>query len=298
MKRYRTAPFFGLLLCLLASPAWGGAEDELFEAARRTALRGEWAPAAEQLNLVLARHPDGAYADDAYFWLGYAYTEMGRYGEAARSYRELLGRFPRSPLREETSIRLARLLDEKLGDPAGAESLYRALAAEKESDPSLRVQAQSGVARVMEKKKDYSAAQQEYSRAGEAARQQLPPGPSQSLAGSKAEARRNFLEENTARDPVALGLFTDAESLFGAGRSAEAEAVLRGLIANHPRFPSLDRALVLLARVLDRQGRSPEAAEIMADAERRFPGSEATAAYRKELRTLRALDRIELKSAP
>ncbi len=287
-----------VIVCLGVFPASavGAGDDELFEAARRAALRGEWAPAAEQFNTLLARNPGGVHVEEAYFWLGYAYTEMGRHSEAARAYRELLGRFPKSPLRQETTLRLARLLEERLGDVQGAEALYRAMAVGNESEPSLRVQAQSGVARMMEKKKDYSAARQEYSRAGEAARQQIPPGPSQTLMGGKAEARKSFLEANTARDPVALGLYTDAENHFQAGRLAEAEAVLRGLLANHPGFPSLDQAMVLLARLLERQGRRAEATEVMAEVDRRFPGSVAAEAYRKEVRTLRALDRIELKS--
>ncbi len=292
----------GLILGLGTTVPAHAQDNKLFEQARLLALRGDWPGAVEGFNALLARSPEGPLADDAYFYLGSSYSEMGRDSEAARCYRELLAHFPDSPLRPEAALRLASLLEGRLEDDRAAEQIYRDIAPAEKAEPSVRRQAQIGVARMKEKKKDYPAAVQEYRKAESDAMAGTSPGPSATPSvrievREKMVSRRTFLEENAARSPQGLPLYIEAERLAGAGRPAEAEARLRALMFRYPDFPSMDRALVLLAKTLDQQGRCPEAYSVMEDAHQRYPDSKPVSQYMKERRTLMELDQIKVRPA-
>ncbi len=296
----RTVGFLILTISLiLTAPGTGSSRadegSEWFEDARLSALEGNWDHAIAALNDLLARYPTGRYGDDAYFWLGYSYNESGRYREAARSYRELLARYPGSPFADDASLKLARLLEVRLGDRKGAEGIYSGLAGDKRADANVRIKAQTSLARNYEMQKDYPAAVQVYEQAERELARSRAPGPAKAIASRKVEKKKGFIKQSLDESPEALSLYTDAENLTERGQYSRAKAVLDDLLLRYPRSPVADRAMVLKAKNLDLAGRGDEANKVLLEARRKFPESEPVADYEKERRNKRALRKLRVR---
>jgi len=89
--------------CALLARGRGGEKAEVsararFNAAYSLILAGQYAAAAERLDALKDDpDPNHRYRDDATFWLGYCYQELGRAQEAGEMYREVIAKFPESP---------------------------------------------------------------------------------------------------------------------------------------------------------------------------------------------------------
>ncbi len=296
----RTVYFMILTISLLlVAPVTGSSRandgSEWFEDGRLSALGGNWDHAIEALNDLLARYPTSRYADDAYFWLGYSYNESGRYQEAARSYRELLARYPSSPFADEASLKLARLLEGRLGDRKGAEGIYSDLASNEKADTNVRIKAQTSLARNYEMQKDYPAAVQAYEQTERELAQSPASGPVKAVASRGVEKKKRFIKQSLDESPEALSLYIDAQNLSESGQYSRAEAVLDDLLSRYPQSPVADRAMVLKARNLDLMGRGDEADKLLLEARRKLPGSEPLADYEKERRNKKVLQELRVK---
>lgn len=75
--------------------------------------------AAEKSAVMLGRHGDSSYADDALLLMGKSFLQLGRYADASVTFRRLVERFPESDLVPEARLGLVRS-DRTLGDYAGA----------------------------------------------------------------------------------------------------------------------------------------------------------------------------------
>lgn len=266
---------------------------EWFVDARLSALSGDWDSAISSLNDLLARYPSGRFADDAYFWLGYSYNESGRYREAARSYRELSERYPDSPFADEASLRLARVLESRLNDSRGAQNVYKSLAGDRKADANVRLKAKTSLARNYERQKDYSAAVQVYEETEKELSMIRTPTRAEAAAGKKVEQKKNFIKQGMKESPEALSSYTDALTLFEAGRYRRSEAVIRNLLSRFPNAPVAERTMVLLARVLDAQGRGDEAIRVIQSIRTRYPGSAVLPDYERERRNMRVLQKLQ-----
>ncbi len=268
---------------------------EWFEDARLSALNGEWDQAISALNDLLARYPSGRFADDAYFWLGYSYNESGRYREAARSYRELSDRYPDSPFADEASLRLARILELYLNDSGGAQKIYRSLARDKKAHSNIRLKAKTSLASNYERQKDYSAAVQVYEETERELSMSRVPTPAETAAGKKMEQKKSFIKQGLEESPEALSTYTDALNLFEEGRYSRSGSALRDLLSRFPDAPVAERAMVLLARSLDAQGRGGEAMEVIQSAREKYPRSEAIDDYNKDRRNRKVLQKLQVR---
>lgn len=88
----------------------------------------------------------------------------------------------------------------------------------------------------------------------------------------------------------ASALYARAKSSFRAGDFSRAEALLRMLLVEYPADPLGGKTSVLLARALDRQNRPNEAAMVLSEGERRFPGDADLARFRSEREALRLVN--------
>ncbi|MBI4613177.1 MAG: zf-HC2 domain-containing protein [Planctomycetes bacterium] len=87
-----------------------------------------------------------------------------------------------------------------------------------------------------------------------------------------ATARIGFLESNMS-DPVALGLYLDAEASLERGDRDAAIARIEELLAKHPQAPIRDEALYLKGEALRREGKPGEASQTWQSCIDEIPGS-------------------------
>jgi len=89
--------------------------------------------AIEKSAVVLSRHPDSSYVDDALLLLARSLSQVGRYDDAARTYRDYLARFPDEDESARARFELARI--ERLrGDHPAARVALDGLLGEVEGD--------------------------------------------------------------------------------------------------------------------------------------------------------------------
>src|SRR5688572_4453423 len=77
--------------------------DSLSNSARAAFQR-----AAEKSAVVLDRHADSKYVDDALLLMGRSFSQLGRYDDASASFQRLIERFPESDLAPSARLELAR----------------------------------------------------------------------------------------------------------------------------------------------------------------------------------------------
>ncbi len=70
-------------------------------------LRDQYNKVIEKCVVVIRYFPNTPYVDDALYMLGVSYLRLGDYDRSRRRFRELLGVFPDSPLREKALLGLA-----------------------------------------------------------------------------------------------------------------------------------------------------------------------------------------------
>ncbi len=78
--------------------------------------------AKEALHKQLQNYPKGAYADNAYYWLGEVDMAQGRYDDAKVSFEIVLRDFPESPKVPDAGYKLGRVYD-LLGNPRKSREL-------------------------------------------------------------------------------------------------------------------------------------------------------------------------------
>ena len=90
------------------------------------ALRDQYNKVIEKCVVVIRYFPNTPYVDDALYMLGVSYLRLGDYDRSRRRFRELLGVFPDSPLREKALLGLAEaeLLE---GNPEAAREILDTL---------------------------------------------------------------------------------------------------------------------------------------------------------------------------
>src|SRR5687767_772340 len=91
-----------------------------------TTARAAFQRAAEKSAVVLDRHADSKYVDDALLLMGRSFSQLGRYDDASASFQRLIERFPESELAPTARLELARS-QRLLGDHAAAQMALGAL---------------------------------------------------------------------------------------------------------------------------------------------------------------------------
>jgi TolA-binding protein len=82
--------------------------------------RAAFQRAAEKSAVVLERHADSKYVDDALLLMGRSFLQLGRYDDASASFQRLIERFPESELVPSARLELARS-ERLLGDYSAAQ---------------------------------------------------------------------------------------------------------------------------------------------------------------------------------
>jgi tetratricopeptide (TPR) repeat protein len=88
--------------------------------------RAAFQRAAEKSAVVLDRHTESAFVDDALLLMGRSFSQLGRHGDASATFRRLLERFPQSGLVPQARLELARS-ERLLGDFTEAQAALGAL---------------------------------------------------------------------------------------------------------------------------------------------------------------------------
>ena len=76
------------------APAASPDEEAEYLAAFDELKRGDYVASASAFEAFLVRHPGGAYAPNALYWLGESYYVTQNYAEAERQFRAVVDRFP------------------------------------------------------------------------------------------------------------------------------------------------------------------------------------------------------------
>lgn len=100
--------------------------QESYQAAFNLLKEGHYEKAIEALNAFLATYPDGAYADNAQYWLGEAYYVTRQFEAAQQAFQTLQGTYPDSPKVSHAELKLGYIYDE-LGQADEAKRMLSSL---------------------------------------------------------------------------------------------------------------------------------------------------------------------------
>jgi TolA-binding protein len=189
------------------------------------------------------RHPRSPFNSQIPFWLGSAYFQLGQYGEASVQLAAQAEKFPAEKEYADRALLLRGAALEKLGEWAEARKTYRRLL---DGGPEAGLQPEAwfrlGSAQLM--LQDYAGALNSFTR---------------------------VLVEHADSPQAEEALFYAAESLFFAGRFAEAERRYRLVLEADPPAERVETCLYRLARILARLEKPTEALAMVGELERRFP---------------------------
>ncbi len=101
-------------------------EQERYQAAFNLLKEGDYEKAIKGLLAFLEAYPQGAYADNAQYWLGEAYYVTRQYESAMQAFDKLLEAHPESPKVSHAELKKGYIYYE-LGETAEAERILRLL---------------------------------------------------------------------------------------------------------------------------------------------------------------------------
>ena len=101
-------------------------EQERYQAAFNLLKEGHYEKAIEGLTAYLQSYPEGAYADNAQYWLGEAYYVTRQYEPAMQAFRKLQEAYPESPKVSHAELKIGYIYFE-LGNMGEAERTLRSL---------------------------------------------------------------------------------------------------------------------------------------------------------------------------
>ncbi len=92
----QTSPLDSTAPATIEPAADPAGERPLYESAFEALKEGRYAESARRFQAFLGAYPNGAYAPNAYYWLGESYYVTQNYGIALDTFRQLLSAFPDS----------------------------------------------------------------------------------------------------------------------------------------------------------------------------------------------------------
>lgn len=84
-------------------------QKELYQKAYETLRNGQNGRAIENFELLIAKFPQGEYADNAQYWLGEAYKANQDYKSAKKAFKRVVKRYSRSPKVADALLKLGYL---------------------------------------------------------------------------------------------------------------------------------------------------------------------------------------------
>lgn len=102
------------------------ADYSLFRSAITMGMAKAFSSKAETLHKLIAEHPKSTYAEQAYYELGRAYVEQGKFNEAIATFDKLAEEFPTSSLARRAATEKAMIYNNN-GDYKNAISAYKAI---------------------------------------------------------------------------------------------------------------------------------------------------------------------------
>jgi ankyrin repeat protein len=86
-----------------------------FEKANELRKVADYEAAITEYNNVISALPNSKIAQDARYWIGQSYFEMGQYDSALSAFQKLLDEYPDSPISESTKLMIERVQQAKMG---------------------------------------------------------------------------------------------------------------------------------------------------------------------------------------
>ena len=276
------------LLALLAAAAAVGQEAEsLYASGRRAFEDGLFLMASRSLHQLAMRYPDHPLADDAEYLEGLSEYYQQQYPRLIAIFKDFRRRHPQSPFASQVAFWMGTA-SFQLGQYPEAVAQLKAQAdgfpGEKEyTDRALLLLGAS-----LERLDDWGEAGKAYRRlldrgaGGLEAEAWFRLGSCQLVLKDYPAALSSFTRVlvNHADSPQAgEALFYAAESLYLAGRYAEAERRYRLVLEGQPAPERVETSLYRLTRILARLNRPAEALAACAELERRFPSGPYAGEY-------------------
>lgn len=253
--------------------------------------REKFDKAIEKSAIVLSRHPDSRYADDALLLLARSFTQVERYGDAARTYRRFLTRFPDVEAISRARLELARV--ERLrGEHLAARATLEVLL-DGEARGDLRAEALYERALVALETEDHESAtsvfralmeeQPEWAREHEVAIRFADAEVAAGRWREALEAYRSYAEESTDPRVRRESGLRISRALVGIGRHDEAIETLEGLLSSS--LPDSIEAVIQVERgvSLEAKGEWDRAEDAYREAAELSPGTSvgSRATYRR-----------------
>jgi len=112
------------LLLLLAGPVRAAGDQDLYDRGRTAVFEERWQDARRTFEDFARRYPASPYADDAQYWLGMAWYELGDPEQAYAVLKTMTSQYPDSPWNDDGRVLMVRCAEAVLKDasqtPAGA----------------------------------------------------------------------------------------------------------------------------------------------------------------------------------
>jgi len=302
LPRTRSLAFLFLLACLSAG-AQGA--DSLYQSGTRAFQDGLYLMAGRSFRQLVEQYPDSPLADDAEYLRGLAEFYQQGYRNALALFRELPRRFPQSPFVRQVPFWLgccyyrlgqypeavSQLIQQVERFPEEREYTERALLLQGSAQEKLELwaEAQNSYRRLLELKPGSEVAPEGWFRLG-SVQLELRDYPSALASFTRV------LVDHPEAPQAAEALFYAAESLYFAGRLAEAERRYRLVLAGLTRQSASaserrETCLYRLARIQARLERPSEALATLASLDRGYPRGR----YAAEVPLLRAEALFDLK---
>ncbi|MBO7190737.1 MAG: tetratricopeptide repeat protein [Elusimicrobiaceae bacterium] len=120
--------------------------SDLFAEAKNHLDKGAYEPAATGFKLYLSKYPEAENADQAYLFMGDAYSALANHKSAAVAYAKLLQQFPKSKLVPAARLKYARNIL-PLGKTDEAKRYFNSIVREFASSPEAK-QAKAELAKL------------------------------------------------------------------------------------------------------------------------------------------------------
>lgn len=278
LSLYRRITACALILLFLCTSTFSAAaqskeERRLYRKGAGYTLNSHWDKAINTFGKLLSKYPDTRYTD-SHFWIGYSYSEIGKYNKAITRLQSFAKEYPSSSYAPQALYRVGEIYEKKMKDYDKALQAYdRVINRYPKANAALPA-AQNQAAITAQRKYKYDQAIERYQRAKSIAKKQ-------SLSVSreyerKADRRIRFIKANSDHNYEPLRLFSIGVNKEEKKKWNEALGIYDALLNKYPDANISDDAAYRAILCLMRMGNRLKAYERSKQFLKKYPESPYT----------------------
>ena len=242
-------------------------EEHMFGLAEAAYREGKLDAAVGRYEALLKSHPQGSRAPAAHFKIGMCLMRGGKLEQAKDRFLAMRAQFPKSELATQAAYRAGHCAYQLGHYPQARELIEKVIAAGASAD--VAAQARFLLGECLAQAGAYGDAVKRYREALDMADgQELAQEAQFRLAWALYQAKefeqaagafQKFRAKSGESAHAGRALYLEADSLLRGGKQAEAEALLKLYVKQHPKEKSCADALYQLGRLAELAGRLDEA---------------------------------------